>query len=732
MPGYEARPGQLEMTRAVERCLKNDGIALIEAGTGTGKTLAYLVPALLEAHRKKIIISTATRALQDQIYGKDLPLLERVLGIGLPVAVMKGLPNYVCQRRAAEFLSSGESFEPRWAKALPLVSAWLAASPSGAVEELDGLAEDDPLWARITASSERRVGPTCRYFESCYVTRMKREAAEARIVVVNHHLFFADLALRGAHPASVLPDYDAVIFDEAHQLEDVATEYFGVTVSSARVARLCSDARPLLERELGKHAADHTLRIQAASEAFFDALGRVVRTQEGRASVPPEAWAGSVESHWFGLDTALEGLGARIHGASAESEDEHGLYSTAKEPTLGEAMGALSRRATALREDLAAIARGFPGSVTWFEAGGRARKLSASPVDVAGLFRSRLFDTVSSVVLTSATLSTAESKPAESKPARAKGAAAKAVAEPARRRGRSRTKAPPEEAGSVIVEDDVAELDVAAAVAELDVDVDELAELAELDADEPPRPRTTGPFRFLRQRLGLDMDLYRVDELRVGSPFRYEERAVLYLPNDLPLPDEPEFGRAAAERSAELIDGCDGGAFVLTTSLRSMHALHQALAQRIVGRPLLLQGQAPKAALIERFRVEGNAVLVATLSFWQGVDVPGSALRLVVLEKAPFPVPSDPIVRARSFALEQAGESPFTRLHLPLAQLTLKQGFGRLIRSERDYGVVALLDGRVHRRGYGRRLLEGLPPARRVTELALVNAFWAEQRSSGT
>jgi ATP-dependent DNA helicase DinG len=702
MPGYEARTGQLEMTRAVERCLKNDGIAMIEAGTGTGKTLAYLVPALLEAHRKKIIISTATRALQDQIYGKDLPLLERVLGTGLPVAVMKGLPNYVCQRRAAEFLTQAESLEPRWAKSLPLVQRWLGSSPTGAIEELDELAEDDPLWPRITASSERRVGPTCRYFETCHVTRMKREAAAARIVVVNHHLFFADLALRGAHPASVLPDYDAVIFDEAHQLEDVATEYFGTSVSSARVARLCSDARPLLARELGAAAAEHTLRIQAASEAFFDAVARVVSTREGRAAVPPEAWAGSVESHWFGLDTALEGLGARIHAAGGDSPDEDGLYSSAAEPTLGEALGAMSRRASALREDLAGIARGFPGSITWFEAGGRARKLSASPVDVAGLFRARLFDVVSSVVLTSATLSTAESKPVDAEPG---------PMAPASGRSRSRKKAPLEDG--------------------LEPPFDDAAAPVDFETKGPPASRTTGPFRFQRQRLGLDADLYHVDELRVPSPFRYEERALLYLPDDLPLPDDPAFAEAAAERTAALIEGCDGGAFVLTTSLRAMQALHQALAGRVMGRPLLLQGQAPKAALIERFRLEGNAVLVATLSFWQGVDVPGAALRLVVLEKAPFPVPSDPIVKARSYALEQAGESSFMRLHLPLAQLTLKQGFGRLIRSERDYGVVALLDGRVHRRGYGRRLLEGLPPARRVTELERVTAFWAEQRSRG-
>jgi ATP-dependent DNA helicase DinG len=260
--------------------------------------------------------------------------------------------------------------------------------------------------------------------------------------------------------------------------------------------------------------------------------------------------------------------------------------------------------------------------------------------------------------------------------------------------------------------------------AELPIDADPESELA---AAAPEKPR--GPFRFQRQRLGLDPGLYHVDELRVPSPFDFEARALLYLPKDLPLPDEPEFVASAAERSAQLIEGCDGGAFVLTTSLRSMHAIHRALEPRLQGRALLLQGQAPKAALIERFRVEGNAVLVATLSFWQGVDVPGAALRLVVLEKAPFPVPSDPIVEARSRSLREAGESPFTRLHLPLAQLTLKQGFGRLIRSESDYGVVALLDGRVHRRGYGRRLLEGLPPARRVSELDAVQAFWQAMRS---
>ena len=434
--------------------------------------------------------------------------------------------------------------------------------------------------------------------------------------------------------------------------------------------------------------------MQQAAEALYDALARVVRSHDGRAALPPDVWSGPVESRWFELDTALEGLSARVHAIEAARElaEEAPLYSITPGTSSSEALAALGRRTTALREDLASIARGTPGAVTWLESGGRARKLSASPVDLTDVLRTRLFDVVPSVVLTSATLSTAthEAGTREAAAVPAQGA------EPA---------AP-----------------------DLDADESGRVEVDDTASLEPPRPAFTGPFRFQRQRLGLDPGLYHVDELRVVSPFRYEERALLYLPRDLPLPDEPAFGAAAAERCAALIAASDGGAFVLTTSLRSMHALHAALEERGLGRPLFVQGQAPKAALIERFRVEGNAVLVATLSFWQGVDVPGAALRLVVLEKAPFPVPNDPIVEARSHALRESGESPFTRLHLPIAQLTLKQGFGRLIRTESDYGVVALLDGRVHRRGYGRRLLEGLPPARRVTELAQVEAFWAERR----
>ncbi len=672
MPGYEPRPGQLGMASAIERCLAREGVAVIEAGTGTGKTLAYLVPALLASAHKKIVISTATRALQDQIFQKDLPLVLRTLGFELPVALMKGLGNYVCKRRYQEFLSSGDSLRPEWQRSLPLVDAWLAASSSGATDDLAALGEDDPIWPRISASSERRVGPGCRYFDACYVTAMKREAARARIVVVNHHLFFADLALRGAHPASVIPDYDAVIFDEAHLLEEIATEHFGVSVSSARLARLASDAAASIERA-GGAVADSARRIEQLGEGFFDELARAVRATEGRAPVPLEVWAGAVESRWFELDTALEALGARINNLANERERGE------PEDVIDEAMLALSRRSLSLRDDLASIAQGGAGSVVWFESSARARKLSASPVNLAPVFQSRLFDVVPSVVLTSATLSS----------------------------GRSGTPkaAPPAELGP-------------------DGEADEAE-----PTTERPAPEVTGPFRFLRKRLGLDAELYPIEELSVPSPFDFEAQALLYLPNDLPQPDHPGFVTHAAERIAQLVAGCDGGAFVLTTSLRSMLALHRALEGCVGNRLLLLQGQVPKAALLERFRQDQGAVLIATQGFWQGVDVPGAALRLVVLEKVPFPVPSDPILRARAISIEEAGGSPFGELHLPLAELTLKQGFGRLIRTRSDYGVVALLDCRVHQRGYGRALLRGLPAARRVTELGEVERFWAARRA---
>lgn len=700
LPGYEARPGQVDMANAVQRCLEQDGILLCEGGTGTGKTLAYLVPALLNARQKTIVISTATRALQDQIFYKDLPLAERVLGIEAQAVMIKGLSNYLCRRRYKAFVDGGSSLEPRFEQSLPKLVAWAARTESGAIDELAELGEDDPLWPLVTASSETRVGGNCPHFDACHVTRLKREASSARVLVVNHHLFFADLALRGPHPGAVLPPYDAVIFDEAHQLEDVATRYFGLSLSTARISRLVRDARTLfaLPGPGGSGLIEGPCaRVEQAAQEFFAALERAAFTPgakpaaegERRVLVDPEVWVGALQAAWFGLDAMLDALAGVLdeqaraaRDAASSSRPGHLVSTLGKRPLTGrdpEGIEIIVRRARAAQNDLSAIVQGNPGSVAWFEASDQRRVLSASPIELGGIFQKRLFESAPAVVLTSATLTSS----AASEPPKAAPAAGVSMDDPS---------APPPEPV-----DDWAEREI------------------------------TGPFRFIRERLGLYPDLYRVEELVVASPFDFAQHALLYVADDLPLPSAREFPAAAAERAAELIALSGGGAFVLTTSVRSMHALHRRLATLLGAQRVLLQGQAPKSALVERFRAAGDAVLVATQSFWQGVDVPGDALRLVILEKAPFPVPTDPLIQARSRALELSGYIPFTRLHLPLAKLTLKQGFGRLIRTRSDHGVVALLDVRAHKRGYGERLLEGLPPAPRVSRLEQVKEFWEKR-----
>jgi ATP-dependent DNA helicase DinG len=653
LPAYEARPAQLEMARAVESALASDRVLICEAGTGTGKSLAYLVPALLSG--KKVIVSTATRALEEQIFWKDLPLIERALGVPVRAALMKGISNYVCRRRLAEFRAGEDSARPKFARSLAMLDDWLGETESGDLAELAGLREDDPLRREVSSSSDTRIGAGCAYFNECYVTRMRREAEAAQLVVVNHHLFFADLALRGPHPARVIPDYDAVIFDEAHQLEDIATAFFGMRVSRARVERLLGDA----ERAMAVAGAGDPLfaagsksptlaNARAAAEALWAELGRRGRGEDPRFTIERDAWVGPLQERYHALDNALESVGSAANAASGRVTI--GTAARSRNATLAiEALKVVENRAELVREELAAIVSGAPGRITWFDMGGHGAALSSTPVDLSYVFRARIFESVPSVVLTSATLSIAPSK------------------------------------------------------------------------SDP----TASPFAFFRSRIGLSGDAVPVTELLLESPFDFARNALLYTPKDLPAPGAAEFAELAGQRIAELIEITRGGCFVLTTSLRSMHALHTILSRKMPARRIFVQGAAPKAALISAFRAAGDAVLVATMSFWEGVDVPGRALRLVVLEKIPFLVPSDPVVQARSQELERAGENPFMRLHVPAAAITLKQGFGRLIRTRDDAGIVALLDPRVHQKGYGARLLAALPPAARTTELAQVRQFWA-------
>lgn len=659
LAAYEHRQGQLVMADAVERALREERILLCEAGTGTGKTLAYLVPALLS--NKRVVVSTATKALQEQIAYKDIPLVARTLGIEPRVAVMKGLTNYVCRRRLAEFAASEEAGRPRFARALGVLDRWVSETETGELSELAGLGEDDPVWSHVTSSSETRIGSSCQHYEACFVTQMRREAETARLIVVNHHLFFADLALRGPHPARVLPDYDAVIFDEAHQIEDVASLFFGARVSKLRTTRLAADVGRLIgDVGMSSNVADS---LQRSCERFWEQLGRQQHDGVPRVTLEHDVWRGALEDAYFALDGALDGALGLLKGLLLEpdllrSREQEGLPGFESESRRAgvrdkrEIVELLTRRTTALRDQLATIVDGGPGMVTWLEVPPLA--LSSTPVDLAPALDERVFSSIPAVVLTSATLTTAGSS-----------------------------------------------------------------------SETPNNSSDHKPFRYVRQRVGLD-ERFEAEELTVESPFDFPNKAVLYTPRDLPPARSAAFLDHAAERVAALVRITGGGAFVLTTSIASMKRLHRLLGDRLGGRPLFLQGQAPKQALVAAFKASGDAVLVATQSFWEGVDVPGRALRLVVLEKLPFAVPTDPIIRARALAIERAQGNPFMDLFVPGAAIALKQGFGRLIRTRDDAGIVALLDERVHTKSYCRRLLRALPPVRRTHELSELETFWAD------
>jgi ATP-dependent DNA helicase DinG len=639
LSGYEDRPAQLEMADAVEAALGGGKHLFVEAGTGTGKTLAYLVPVLLSGH--KVVVSTATKALQEQIFVKDLPLVREVLGaqgVTFKAALMKGLSNYLCKRRFDELRRSGEHAGD---SILARLEAWTRETETGDRAELVDLREDAAIWREVEASSDVRDAAACARVEGCYVARMRNEAEEANLVVVNHHLFLADLALRtgrGEGFASAIPNYDAVILDEAHQLEDIATEFFGVRVSSRRVETLARDAERVLRSlglldVLGRGEARSLVDLVVdAGAAFFRAIGRSRGTGEPRRVLGAKDWDASVRD-------ALGDLEARLVTLAAYAEE-------AKGKVLDPSLVAIGRRAIDVVADLRAVGQGSrapdadeaESTVAWIDARERSVTIGASPIDVGPALRTRLFDRVSSVVCTSATLAVGQS------------------------------------------------------------------------------------FHFAKARLGAPPE---ADELVLASPFDFARRAALYLPADLPDPSDPAFEAAAGARVAELARLTGGGAFVLSTSVRAMKNLHARL--RALGEfELLVQGEAPKHLLLSRFRASERAVLVATMSFWEGVDVPGRALRLVVLDKVPFAVPTDPVVGARSAAIDRHGGNSFTQYAVPSAAITLKQGFGRLIRSQRDYGVVGILDRRVTTKSYGRVLLKSLPPARRIGLLDDLAAWWRQ------
>ena len=648
-PEYEHRPGQIQMAEAVLRAFEQKHHLIVEAGTGTGKTLAYLVPAIAAAcgSGARVVISTGTKNLQEQLIDKDIPFLHDVLPKPFRAAVMKGRNNYACLHRikGAESMPVLTGLEE--IDQFDEVARWVRETETGDRAELSTLPENLPFWRHIDARADTCLGQKCPDFEPCFLTRMRLRAIDADIVVVNHHLFFADLALRNGAYGAVLPDYAAVILDEAHQIEDVASEYFGAQVSTYQIDDLLTDVGYLklddseVERELARISA----RIQRFADAFWISF-REGRGLEGRFSLAPVARGSSpTVREGFEVDEPQAGMPAqRPQDAGAPANDAYNALDNALN-RLGTTLDVLKdppadaesivRRSRQLRFDLNFIVKGDDKKfVYWIERRGRGVFLRASPIDVSGLLQDKLFEKVPTVILTSATLSSA------------------------------------------------------------------------------------GNFNFIRERLGLDS----AEEMIAESIFDFQNQAVLYLPPQMPDPRSPQWPGAAAAEVVKIVNATEGRAFVLSTSLSGMNDLYDRVAPEL-DYPCFVQGSASKGALLRTFRTTPNAVLFATSSFWQGVDVRGEQLSCVIIDKLPFAVPSDPIVAARQRHIEEQGGSSFYEYSVPQAIISLKQGLGRLIRSTTDRGVLAVLDPRLRTKMYGQTFLQSLPPCRitsKIDDLARV------------
>jgi ATP-dependent DNA helicase DinG len=635
LPGYEVRDDQLAMAHAVARTIERHRYLVAEAGTGTGKTLAYLVPAALSGRR--VVVSTATKTLQEQIWWKDLPLLRERCGLEFTAAYLKGRSNYLCLHRLAEFDRAPTFAERGDAAYWPRIRAWAGSTETGDRSEVD-LPDQFLTWKDLSATSESCLGRDCEAWDECFVTRARAQAGAADVLLVNHHLFFADLAMRtGRAGVEILPDYDVVIFDEAHAIEDVATEYFGLAVSSWRIEELARDAhRAVSDRpDLASLMKEATHSLRKAGERFFSAVADGLRANAGGRSRRPARRRGDEdEAVRAPLTEAVLGPAdlelARLDGALAALRD---ALTDAESPAVAQ----IARRAGELRVELAAVtALKEPSRVYFGEIRGRGVFLRAAPIDVAEELVERLYRRTDTVVFTSATLA------------------------------------------------------------------------------------AQGRFEFFRRQVGLAPE-FDVEEARFPGPFDFERQAALIQPSGLPEPAEAGFIPAAAEVIRALTEVTGGRAFVLCTSTRNMLALHDA--SRALPYRILLQGERPKHRLLEAFREEPS-VLFATQSFWEGVDVPGEALSLVVIDRLPFAPPGDPIVAARLAALEAQGRDGFAELQVPSAALALRQGFGRLVRTREDRGLVAVLDRRLVTKGYGRAFLATLPRCPLLRSVEDARRWW--------
>jgi ATP-dependent DNA helicase DinG len=620
-PNFEFREGQLAMAEAAEAAIAEKKHLIVEAGTGTGKTLAYLVPAILSG--KRVVISTGTKNLQEQLFFKDIPFLEQHLG-PLRACYMKGRGNYACRQKIYDAEKEPVLDGLEEVADFRIIREWEKTTETGDRAEIKSLPESSTAWAKMDARSDLCSGQKCPEFERCFITKMHQKAQESDLIIVNHHLFFADLAVKGGPMGGeggggIIPDYGAVIFDEAHDVEDVAGQYFGTTVSSYQFEELTRDVASLAHRKnFGSKELDRILMTLSERAArFFTLFGAA----EGRSGFRAhEAFLMEHEEAYRDILAALEIVALQLELLRAAPEEAIPLVNRARE---------IARRLQFWMES------NDKAYVYWIEKRGRGTFLQATPIDVSSLLDQKLFDAIDTAVLTSATLAVA------------------------------------------------------------------------------------GEFEFVKQRLGLRS----ARTLIVESHFDYTQQALLYVPQDLPDPRNQAFTSAAAREVIEILMHSRGRAFVLFTSYQQMRLIYDRVSLEVPFQTLM-QGTGPRNALLDEFRSTPHAVLFGTSSFWQGVDVPGAQLSCVIIDKLPFAVPSDPVVEARIAAIRNDGGDAFSGYQVPQAAIALKQGFGRLIRSRQDRGVLVLLDNRITKTRYGQIFFDSLPHYSFTTQRKDVERFF--------